>query len=102
MERITVQELHKQIGNIEIIDIRESCELDSGSIPTSKHIPATGLLYNYEFLLDKQKTYYITCFSGGRSFSIVRHLEGLGYSAVNVVGGTFAYSQNFKLEYSKC
>jgi|LGOV01.1.fsa_nt_gb rhodanese-related sulfurtransferase len=101
MKSITVDELNSLIGKINIIDIKESCELGRGLIPTSKHIPATGIYYNHEFLLDKQKTYYIICFNGVRSLSLVKFLEDLGYDAINVRGGTYAYSQKYKLDTNK-
>ena len=58
MNRITVEELNNLIGTVNILDVRDMHELREGKIPTSKHIPVTGLMFNHSFFLDKSLVVY--------------------------------------------
>lgn len=88
---INVNDMDNLIGKVEIIDIREPYEYKSGSLKTAKNIPMGNLLAAPERYLNKDKTYYIMCQSGGRSGSATRTLTKQGYRVINVAGGMGSY-----------
>lgn len=88
---IHVNDIDGLIGSIELIDIREPYEYQSGSIKTAKNIPMGTLLNNPEKYLIKNKTYHIICQSGGRSRNACSTLVKMGYDVVNVAGGVGSY-----------
>ena len=55
-----------------------------------RNIPLAGLVLNHSAFLEKGKTYYIMCHSGGRSYNAISQLEGEGYDLINVEGGISA------------
>lgn len=88
---IHVNDIDNLIGNVEIIDIREPYEYKSGTLSTAKNIPMGNLLTNPEKYLDRDKTYYIMCQSGGRSGRTTRALTKQGFCVINVAGGIGSY-----------
>jgi Rhodanese-related sulfurtransferase len=88
---IHVNDLDNLLGTIELIDIREVYEYQSGSIRTAKNIPMGKLLQQPEKYLIKDKPYYIMCQSGGRSGNAVRELTKRGFDVINVAGGMGSY-----------
>ena len=72
---------------LNIIDIRETYELQTGKIPTAKHINKNLLLNSPESYLEKEKTYYIYCNYGQTSSRLVDLLNKKGYHTVNIIGG---------------
>lgn len=82
MKSIKINEITKDMKN-EIIDIRETYEYKNGHIIGVKNIPMTGLLMNPTMFLEKDKTYYIMCQSGGRSAVATKRLSKQGYIVVN-------------------
>ncbi|MCU9614264.1 rhodanese-like domain-containing protein [Caldibacillus lycopersici] len=93
MKTITPNELQEKIENeeqLEIIDVRESDEVEEGMIPGAKHIPM-GEIPNRLNELDKKKEYIFICRSGGRSGNVCHYLEDQGYQVVNMVGGMLAW-----------
>ena len=86
-----VNDMDSLLGKIELIDIREPYEYQSGTLRTTKNIPMGTLLTNPEKYLIKGKEYYIMCHSGARSRSTCKRLEKLGYDVVNVQGGMSSY-----------
>lgn len=88
---IHVNDLDNLIGNIELIDIREVYEFRSGSIQTAKNIPMGNLISEPSKYMNKDKTYYIMCQSGGRSGMTTKELTKLGYDVINVAGGMGSY-----------
>ncbi len=91
IEAVNVNDLDKLIGNIALIDIRETYEYENGNIKTAKNIPMAKLLGESDKYLDKQKTYYIMCQSGARSMRTTRMLAKQGYHVINVSGGMGSY-----------
>jgi rhodanese-related sulfurtransferase len=75
------------IKKINLIDIREPFELSICKIPGSLHIPMRSLLLGHKKLLDKDKTYYIICHTGQRSYYTCDELIKNGYNVINVIGG---------------
>lgn len=88
---INVNDLDSLLGKINLIDIRENYEHNSGHVPTAKNIPMGELLAQPEKYLDKSKEYHILCQSGGRSSRVCTDLSSRGYKVVNVFGGTGSY-----------
>ena len=82
-------------NNLEdIIDIREIDEVEMNSIPGVRNVPMMGLLMNPDQFMEKGKTYYIMCLSGGRASNAVSQLTSQGYDVVNI-GGIMSYDPNY-------
>ncbi len=81
----------KKLKNAAIIDVRTKAEFDTGSMPGAKNIEMNGIVLNTEMFLDKDKTYYILCQSGGRSSMVCDNLSKKGYNVINIAGGMNAY-----------
>lgn len=80
-------EYYRKNDTINLIDVREVDEYESGHIPTAKNMP----LSEFPVELDKEKTYYVICQSGGRSTTACQYLANNGYDVVNVMGGMSAW-----------
>ncbi len=90
-ETINVHDLYDKIGKVDLIDVREVYEFDSGHVPTAKNIPMGVILSNPEQYLNKDKEYHIICQSGARSLRTCNDLSEAGYKVINVAGGTGSY-----------
>lgn len=88
-DSISVNEISDK--TINLIDIREPYEYSAGHVPSASNIPMSNLLSQPEKYLDKPKTYYIICQSGGRSSKACGELSSMDYHVVNVSGGTGSY-----------
>ena len=88
---ISVHDLDSLLGQINLIDIRETYEYKSGHVPSAKNIPMGTLLADPDKYLVKEKEYYIICQSGGRSSRACEGLASKGFKVVNVLGGTGSY-----------
>lgn len=88
---INVNDIDNLVGQVELIDIREPYEYNTGSLRNAKNIPMGNLLKNPEKFLVKDKTYYIICQSGARSASATRMLTRQGFRVINVSGGMGSY-----------
>ena len=98
-----------QDNNCNLIDIRESNELEStGKVKNSVHIPRGKLeiyldpnsaLYQ-QGVLDKNKELVLFCAGGVRSALAVKALKNMGYEKISHIEGGFgAISQSkFKIE----
>lgn len=79
-------------GGVEIIDVRtpdEYAEVRSAFV--TKHLPLDQ--FNPVDLGDKSKTYYFICRSGVRSMKAASVAAEIGYTCVNVEGGTLAWEE---------
>lgn len=66
-----------------IIDLRTDAELKKGYIKGAKQIDYLGKSFDGEMAkLDKNKTYYIYCQSGGRSSDAAEYMEKQGFKKV--------------------
>ena len=101
IKEVSVEELHKKLGKVNLIEIRESCEINGGKIPTSEIILAIGIYMNHSFMLDKQKEYYVACLNEAQGYKVVKFLIENGYEITNIKGGTMEYAKHFSLEYTK-
>lgn len=80
--------LHQhKLDEVNLIDVREPFELRICQIPGSLNIPMRTLLLEQNKLLDKDKTYYIMCHTGQRSYFVCDELTKNGYNVINVIGG---------------
>ncbi len=89
MKEITTTEVQRKLEageKLNLIDVREVDEVQSGHIPGIKHIPL-GLLEFRLNELDKKTPYIIVCRSGGRSGKAAAYLESQGHDVTNMVGG---------------
>lgn len=90
MQEISVNDLKALLGEVELIDVREPDEYVAGHVPGAKLIPlATVPVRTSE--LDKTKTQYVICKSGGRSAQAAQFLIEQGFAAINIAGGTMAW-----------
>lgn len=90
-ESISVHDLDKKLGKINLIDIREPYEYKIGHVPTARNIPMNTIIANADKYLDKAQEYFIICQSGGRSSGACSRLTDMGYKVKNVSGGTGSY-----------
>ncbi|HLR42500.1 MAG TPA: rhodanese-like domain-containing protein [Pseudogracilibacillus sp.] len=81
-----LQDAFEQGEQLSIIDVRRDDEVAEGKIPGAKHIILDELPERFEEI-DKNKTQYLVCRSGGRSSRAGEFLESKGYDVVNVDGG---------------
>lgn len=77
-------------GGLNIIDVREADEFESGHIKGAEHI-ALGEIPSNLGKLDRDKEYHVICLSGGRSAMASKYLGQQGFKIVNVMGGMSAY-----------
>ena len=90
-----VQQVIEQGQALNLIDVRELDEVESGHIPGIIHIPL-GLLEFRMHELNKNEPYVIVCRSGGRSGNATRFLESQGFDVSNMVGGMLAWEGEVK------
>lgn len=75
--------------DMQILDVRTPNEFSQGHIKNAKNIN----IFNKDFVkqvtktLDKKKTVYVYCRSGGRSAKASAILSDAGYDVVNLLGG---------------
>lgn len=76
----------KRKEKVNILDVREPDEWESGHIPGAKHIPLGEINRALNELDPKQET-IVVCRSGNRSGRACDYLSGLGYNVVNMPSG---------------
>jgi len=79
-----------QLDGITLIDVREEHEYITGHAPMAKNVPLSRFVDRVDEV-PRDQTVYIICESGGRSAQAVQWLDGQGFDAVNVEGGTAAW-----------
>ncbi len=77
-------------GKLNVVDVREMDEFESGHIKGAEHI-ALGDIPASVSKLDKSKEYHLICLSGARSAMAAEYLARQGFKIVNVMGGMSAY-----------
>lgn len=97
MKSIDVIELKNELktnSKAVLIDVRTPEEEAEGLIENSLRINISSESFPAKIMdLDKSKTYYVYCRSGGRSANACRYMESLGLEAINVEGGIMAWNQ---------
>lgn len=94
MKEITPAEVEKLLNegkNLNIVDVRETDEVEDGKIPGAINIPL-GLIEFRKQDLDKSKPYIMVCRSGGRSGRATEYLQSQGYNVINMTGGMLAWA----------
>ncbi|MFC7680478.1 rhodanese-like domain-containing protein [Paenibacillus sp. GCM10028914] len=87
---VEVERLLNEGSSLNIIDVRETDEVEAGKIPGAVNIPL-GLVEFRKQDLDKSKEYIMVCRSGGRSSRATEYLEHQGYNVINMTGGMLAW-----------
>lgn len=92
MSEMTIEELKKHLGEVNLIDVREKEEFDQGHIEQARNIPLSTLEYQLD-AFDPAQTYHMICRSGKRSARAGDILEQRGIKTVNVTGGMLAWEE---------
>ncbi len=93
MQDLTQQQWTEQLAgdsDAVIVDVRTPLEIEQGYIPEALHINIqdAGSFMQQAGELDKSKSYYIYCRSGGRSKQACMILNSIGFSKTyNLLGG---------------
>ena len=77
--------------NAILLDVRDEYEYKHGHIHTSINIPLDSLRKNLN-KLDKNKTYYLICYSALRSYYAYRILSQYGFDCYHLAGGYRLYN----------
>jgi rhodanese-related sulfurtransferase len=91
MNEITTTEL-AALGNVTVIDVRETDEYTEGHVPGAKLIPLGELVGRVDEV-PTDVPVYVVCHSGMRSARATDFLAEAGVDAINVAGGTAAWQQ---------
>ncbi|MGL4694530.1 rhodanese-like domain-containing protein [Enterococcus larvae] len=83
------EQLVKQ-ESINILDVRELNEFQSGHIEGAVNLPLSGFPEAAEEL-DQTKDYHIICHSGSRSQMACDFLGSKGFTTTNIMGGMSAW-----------
>lgn len=89
---IEAREINNLGSKIDLIDVREPEEYKAGHVPGARNIPMETLTENPEKYINKSNQCYIICQSGKRSEGVCHRLADMGFSVVNVKGGTSSYA----------
>lgn len=96
---VTVTELKAAMDEqAYVVDVREPNEYEAGHVPGAVLMPlATVPIRHSE--LPRDRTVYLVCQTGGRSFTAATWLAQQGYDVRNVTGGTSDWvSHGFPVE----
>ena len=76
-----------------LLDVRTKDEFNSGHIPGAKHMDIMGGNFSAQISsLDKDKSYFVYCLSGGRSSSACGAMASQGFTKLhNLRGGISAW-----------
>lgn len=89
----TFKEKFENDNNAIVIDVRTPEEEAEGLIPNSVNINLMSPAFPAKVLeLDKSKTYYVYCRSGGRSSTACQFMEKNGFNTYNLEGGIQAWN----------
>lgn len=90
---MTVQEIDVEqldmLGpaEVQLIDVREPDEYEQARVRGARLVPLATVPERLDEL-DRTRTLYLICASGGRSLNAAEWLQAQGFDAVNVAGGT--------------
>jgi phage shock protein E len=92
---------HAQHGGI-FVDVRTPQEYAGGHVKGCLHIDALSRDFDKAIAkLDKEKTYYVYCASGGRSENAVDRMIAMGFKSAYNVGGFSSIRSDFPVETGK-
>lgn len=89
---ILIDEFEQKVKNetMNVVDVREKDEWESGHLKDALHVPLSDL-GNQKEKLNKSQDYFIICHSGRRSAIASERLSEEGYKVTNVLGGMSAW-----------
>lgn len=88
-------ELADRLGEVKLLDVRESDELESGTIPTSQHVARGFLELKLESLFpDRGTPIVVYCAGGNRSLLALETMSQLGYTNLWSLEGGFNLWRN--------
>ena len=87
----SVQGVHEQLNDIQLVDCREQYEWDAGRIEGAIHLPMNDILGGAGSDLDPEKPVAVICRTGNRSELASLMLQARGFDAHNVQGGMEAW-----------
>lgn len=94
MRQIDVEELETTLERgATLVDVREPAEYAEAHVPGAVLIPM-GQLAGRMDELDRSLPVHVICASGNRSSAMCDLLAAAGFDAVNVAGGTAAWSRS--------
>lgn len=104
IREITPVELAQRIAHgddFELIDVRESYELELARIPGARHVPLATIETVFD-TLDKNRDIVVMCRSGARSGKAALQLQAAGFSRVaNLTGGILRWSDDVDTSVAK-
>ena len=86
------QDVHAQLSQVQLVDVREPEEWQAGRIPGARWIPMDELGDRLDEV-DPDQPVVTVCRSGTRSGKMAEFLTGRGYRADNLDGGIQAWVQ---------
>jgi rhodanese-related sulfurtransferase len=87
----TVNGVHEQLDEIQLVDCREQYEWVAGRVDGAVHIPLNSIMAGAGSELDTDKPIAVICRSGNRSELATMMFRARGYEAYNVEGGMEAW-----------
>lgn len=88
---IDVAELaRRHAEGVYVLDVRQPDEYEAGHVPGAVLVPLDQLEAR-QSEVPSDRSLLVICKSGGRSAKAVQVLNGAGYDATNVAGGTMAW-----------
>ncbi len=80
----------EQLGELQVVDVREPAELEGGRIEGSVNIPLGELPYRIAEI-DKSRRVLTVCETGDRSSQAAEMLKGQGFDSQNLEGGMWGW-----------
>ncbi len=87
MREVSVQELHKGLASVTLVDVREGFEFGGGHVDGALSAPLSKL----DPAALPEGELWLICRSGARSATAAQRLESAGRRVVNVRGGMMAW-----------
>lgn len=93
MREITIDQVAEALDRgAAVIDVREPAEYRTGHLPGAVNIPM-GQLPARLGEIDRSRPVHVVCASGNRSSAMVDVLTDAGFDAINIAGGTSAWTR---------
>lgn len=85
-------------AGVVVLDVREPFEYAAGHVPGAVHLPMHLVPLRIDEI-PRDRSVYVICAAGNRSWQVAHYLGQHGLEAINVEGGTTAWaSAGFDLE----
>lgn len=97
IELITVREVHESLAHrgdppVQLIDVRETDEIATGTVPGARHIPL-GEVAARITEIDPERPIWAICRSGNRSGQAAEIWQAHGLRVRNMQGGMLAWHE---------